>query len=215
MEPDEIDQWCAFCEGRDDFDRHHFSTLFMELYLQPLTDKDTRDLETIFQYFPTSSVMVEKMLRIGRRADDRSEGEILALVAQDLREKRAIVAAETGNAAVLAAIDGGQYLLTQDEARLRAARESSVYSQFYYALATYFMRELARREQKYSALSEAFYKIASEPPLDWSLTASLLGLEPSFDHYFELYLLGVDYAIEEEAVVVMNYRAAMSADPGL
>src|SRR5436190_16412196 len=96
----EIQEWCDFCEGKIDFPRDHFSGMFMDLYLSPLTDVDKGDLRTILRFFLDSSSLLEKMLRLDQPAPDKSDSEIISLVERDLKEYRQIVLSESLHSAI-------------------------------------------------------------------------------------------------------------------
>ena len=113
MDPQEIRDWVDFCEGRKTFDRDHFSTFFMELYLEPLTENDRNDLRTVFKYLPNSSRSLEKMMRMDDRAEDKTDEQIVDLVRRDLHEKRKLIDSEE----VVNAIDTDAIAITLDEDR--------------------------------------------------------------------------------------------------
>jgi hypothetical protein len=199
-----LNDWIDFCEDRKRFDRRHFARMFMGLYVEPLSDKDIADLRTVFRYVPNSSRVLEKMIRMDGRAEYKTDDQIVELVRRDLREKRKLIDSQK----VVDVIDSGAIALTADEHRFDEARSSDANGQFLHCLAQFFMRTLAHREERIQMLSNAFYGLASNLQLQDALTADLLALDVCFDNYFELYLIGVDYAAAEDEVVVMNYRAA-------
>lgn len=184
--------------------------MFMELYLEPLTERDKADLRTIFSYVPGSERALEKMLRLDDCADDKHDSEIIDLVRSDLNEMRRIVNSEP----VLKVISSGEIEFMLDEARFEEVRRSDLNWQYQTAMGDYLRREKGdylRREKsghnaKIEALREAFYGLASDLHLQKALTADLLGVDVSFDNYFELYLIGVHYALDSDRVLVMNFR---------
>jgi hypothetical protein len=203
MEQHDIQEWREFCEGTKLYEPEHFSRLFMELFLEPLSDADQDALRTVFSYVPNSETALEKFLRMDTCADDKSTEEIITLVKRDLYEMRRVVHSRS----VLHAINGSAVKIVDSEARFQKACDSDLNRDFFHDLADYFVRAMAEHNGVIRALSNAFFGIASNVHLQWALTADLLGVGESFDNYFELYLIGVDYALEPGSVVVINYRA--------
>jgi hypothetical protein len=98
-----------------------------------------------------------------------------------------------------------------DETRFQEARDSSLNWAYGHAISAYFIAaiELQPHSDRISALHEAFYGIASDVHLQTALTANLLNSEVNCDNYFELYRIGVDYALDTKGAVVIDYRKIM------
>lgn len=223
MERQEISDWIDWCEGRKHFERQHFSRIFMELYIEPLTVQDKDDLRTIFKYIPNSSGVLQKMLRIGVRGEDKTNEQIIEIVKKDLHEKRKIIdqwTQEENNQEylfamqqVLKAIDASVIKITIDEDYFLNVSNGNANSQFYHPLACLLMPIIPKCDEKTRAIINAFDGISPITQLQDALTVDLLGLDVNFDNYFELFLLGVDYALRNsEEFVVINHRAAMDAE---
>ena len=204
MDQLELNDWRDFCEGTKPYPPEHFSRLFMEMFLDPPSERDRNNLRTVFSYVPNSSRTLEKMLRLDSRADDKSDQETTDLVIRDLREMRRIVA----DPQILACIDLGVSEIVADDTRFQQARESLLNRKFVQAIADYFIEEMFRQphNEKIIALSGAFYGLASDLHLQYALTADLLDSDVSCDNYFELYLIGVNYALDKNGALVINYR---------
>ncbi|QDT18445.1 hypothetical protein [Gimesia chilikensis] len=205
MDSQEINDWMSFCEHKRSFELDHFSSMFMELYLESLTEKEKSDLETVFSYIPNKSRILDKMFRLDFRADDKTENEITNLVLQDLKEKRRII----DSPSLIQAMDYGVNAIMSDEEKFAEYAGCELNCLFYHDMANYFVQHLSKNDVKFRALSNAFYGLASNAHLQWALTCDLLNLDLSFDNYFELYLIGVDYAISEKGIYVINYRELM------
>lgn len=202
IEPQELQDWLLFCEDEHTVDPNHFATMFMELYLAPLTEKDKQDLALIFSHVSNSEHILEKMIRMDARAEDKTESDIIDLVNSDLKEMRQFINSQP----VLDAIDRGIAEEVKNETHFEVAVDSDLNHQFIHILSDFFVGQLANSDGKIRALSNAFYGLASNLHLQWVLTADLLNTDLNFNHYFELYLIGVDYAITRNGAVVMNYR---------
>ena len=211
MDPNEIADWCAFCEGKGDFDIRHFSTLLMEFFLEKPYDEDVLALHTVFRYVPDSERALAMLLRLDHRAEDKTDNDILALVKRDLGEKRRIIEAMGGPDALIDVIQSDGCLITLDEAEFDKARNSNLNGHFFHCISSFMMQHLADCDKRIAALDNAFYGVASNLQLQWTLTAALMRLEVDLSNYFELYDVGVDYAIDEDGVLIMNYRAAMDS----
>jgi hypothetical protein len=204
MDQQELKNWRDFCEGTNSYPPEHFSRIFMEMFLHPPSEKDRDDVRTVLSYVPNSFRTLDKMLRLDGRADDKSDPEITGLVIRDLKEMRRII----DNPEILTAMDLGVSEIIVDETRFRQAFESPLNREFLQAIADYFIKEMFRQpnNEKISALNEAFYGLASDLHLQYALTADLLGSDVNCDNYFELYLIGVNYALDTNGALVINYR---------
>jgi hypothetical protein len=207
MDEREIKDWRNFCEGNSPYTPDHFSSLFMELYLKPFTKKDKDDLHSIFSLVPNATCVLEKLLRLDDPAHSKSNEEIKDLVAQDLCEMRRIL--KSGE--LLAAIEYGVTEIILEEGRFRQACDCELNRLFYHELADFFVKEMGQHDGRIRALSNAFYGLGNNIHLQWALTADLLHVDVNCANYFELYLIGVDYAVCEDGVVVMDYRAKNTA----
>jgi hypothetical protein len=208
MDQQDLDDWRDFCENTKQFEEDHFSRMFMDLFSDPSRSRrDRDDLRTVFGYVPNSSRTLEEMLSLDVRADDKKDQEITDLVIRDLKEMRRIL----DEPEILAAIDLGVSEIVHDETRFQEARDSALNWTYGYAISAHFIDEMRRHPhgKEISALHEAFYGIASNVHLQTALTASLANSEINGDHYFELYRIGVDYALDTTGAVVINYREIM------
>jgi hypothetical protein len=179
-----------------------FSNMFMGMFVEPLSERDRNDLRTVFSYIPNSSRTLGKMLRIGTRAEEKSDQEVTDLVIRDLKEMRRII----DKPQILSAMDLGVSEIVGDETRFRQAFEAPLNVQFVDALMDYHGQIMSDQNEKIGAMSDAFYGIAYNLHLQLALTADLLGVDVSFDNYFELYLIGADYALDTIGALVITYR---------
>lgn len=202
MDEQELKDWCDFCEGRKPYTPFMLSNIFMGMFVE-LNERDINNLRTMFSYVPNSSRTLEKLLRIGRRnrVDNRSEKHITDLVIRDLTEMRRII----DDPEILASVDMGVSEIVSDETQFRQVFQAPLNVDFIDALADYFIEVRPDDDKKISVLANAFYGIASNLHLQFALTASLLDIEISCDNYFELYLMGVDYALDTNGVLVFTY----------
>lgn len=207
MDQQEVRSWIDFCEGKSLLSSEQFSGLFMELYSAPLTDKDKDDLRSIFGAVPNSAEALDRMFRLDALAVSKSEDEIIDLVRRDLLEMRQLVTSPILLDAMNAPIE---ITLVQDA--FQQVCDCEMNRLFFHEMATRFVEEMARHHSRIRGLSNAFYGLASNVHLQWALTADLLDIEANFDNYFELYLVGIDYAVGNNHVLAMNYRARMTRD---
>ena len=203
MNEQEIQEWRKFCEGNSAYTPDHFSSLFMECYLEPLTEKDKNDLRTVLSLVPGGTRVLEKMLRLDDAASHKSNEEIKELVASDLIEMRQII----HSTELLAVIDAGVIEIVSDDGGFEDACNCKANRLFVHELSAFFVKETRGHDARIRALSNAFYGLSNNMHLQWALTADLLNLDVNFDNYFELYLVGVDYAVCADRVTVMDYRA--------
>lgn len=201
MDPQELQDWRDFCEGRKP--NFESENMFMELFSQPLTKADRDDLRTIFSYVPNSSRALKKMFRMDSHADDKTEAQIVKLVHRDLKEKRRIIK----DPEVLAAMDLGVREIVAPS-RFDEVFQASLNGQFIHDVCDYEIEPFGNANIAY-ALVGTFYYLANNLHLQTALKADLFNAEVSFDNYFELYLIAVNYAVDPTGVLVVNHRASM------
>jgi hypothetical protein len=203
MDQQELKDWRDFCEGRKPYTPMMLSNMFMGMFAEPLSERDKNDLRTVFSYVPNSSRTLGKLLRIGEaHAEDKSDQEITNLVIRDLKEMRRII----DNPQILAAIELGVSEIVTDESRFLQVFRAPLNVQFIDALNDYDAKISADQDAKINVLTNAFYGIACNLHLQSALAADLVGSDVSFDNYFELYLVGADYALETNGALVFTYR---------
>lgn len=222
MDAGEIRDWKDYCEGRKDFDIYHFSNLFADVLHEPLSQQDVDALHTIFGYIPDASRAMQKMIRLSGSAPDRTDDEIAALVQADISEKRKVVAKVINDLSRLGddfnsllasakelhlALGNPQIRFCDDADTFNEAREGAHQSTYEYCTASLFSGRKGV-DNKVQAMQEAFYGIASDTALQESLSSNLrpVGIDINFDNYFELYLIGVEYAVLTSSILVINFR---------
>ena len=201
MDARTIKQWQAFCLGTLDKPPEDFSSVFREVYLEPMTDEVKAKMRQIFQPIPNGSAALEKMLRLDEAAPCPTDAEIIRLVKADLSAMRPLGMPD----AVLAAFDL-PVQVTTDEDQFREVCHCRTNSAFYHAITDYSVRQLIGQSRPVKVLCEAFYGVAHNPRLQCALQVDLVPGEISFENYFELYFLGADYALGATGAVAMNYR---------
>ena len=202
MNSKDVADWLAFCDGRGDISPEQFSTMFMGLYLEPLTDEDKRNFQSIFATVPNSDAALEKMLRMDELVTSKSDDELLAIVKRGLDEKRQLIRSKD----VVAAFDFPLNLVA-DESQFQRACDGELNRQFFHELGNCFVSRMSNHPRNVQALSNAFYGLANNVHLQWTLTADLIDIPSDFSHYFELYLVAADYAFGDNEILVINYRA--------
>jgi hypothetical protein len=203
MDPKELKDWCDFCEGRTPHEHGMFSSIFMEMFSEPLREADRNDLRKVFSYVPNSSRALEKMLRMDARADDKSEREIVDLVLRDVQEKRRII----DDPQFLAAMDKGVREIVVDASRFQEVAQEALNADFIQAVCDH-VNEIGPHNRILSELGNAFYYLAHDLHLQHALAADLINADINFDNYFELYMIGVDYALDSTGVLVINHQAS-------
>lgn len=203
MDAKELKNWCDFCEGKKRFEHGTFSSMFMEMFSESLSDSDRKNLRKVFSYVPNSSRVLKKMLRMDDRAEDKTEQEIVDLVVRDLQEKRRFI----DDPQLLAAMDKGVREIVVDDSRFREVFEASLNVDYLHSVCDH-VNEISPDSWITYELGNAFYYLAHNLHLQHALEADLINSDINFDNYFELYLVAVEYALDSSGVFVINHRAA-------
>lgn len=201
MDEQEVSQWLEFCAGKGDLTPEDFSSIFMELYLEPLTENDKDNLRLVLGMVPNSSKVLDKMFQLDEPIPAESDIEIMKFVKRDLVQMSQLI-----NSRIVLNAMNSPVEVTIDENSFDRTCNSNVNRQFFHEITNYFVKKMSQCDVRIRALSNAFYGIASSTHLQWALTADLLDIDADFSNYFHLHLLGVDYAIGINEIVAINYR---------
>lgn len=204
----ELDDWLEFCADEDGPTPRYFPRLFMELFLDPAnSEKDRQRICKILEPIPNSAGVCRKLLQLEECWPDLSRQQIQQLILADLDNIRATV---DGVDETLSRIDIQNVRFSATTEGFETVRHSPIFGQFCHRVANYFKKLVAANgDRRVRALSEAFYGVAGDLKLQDVLTAELLGVGDRFNNYFELYIAGVDYAIEKDGIVVAEWRKLM------
>ncbi len=201
MDPQELKEWCDFCEGRESEVPEMASRMFMGMFADPLSETLESDLRTILSYIPNSSKTLERLLRIGTERHRKSEAEVAELVIRDLNEMRSIV----GNPAILAAMDAGVCKSIRDYIWFREVFTAPFNVEFIHELMNYYEEVTSGIDEPAAVLCDAFYGIACNLHLQAALAAELVGAAVNFNNYSEIYLNGADYSLDASGALVFYY----------
>lgn len=196
-----IREWHEFCDGNASHAPEDFSTLFMEIYLEPKTKEDEDYLKAIFRPIPNSSSALDKLIRLYEPAPFQTEVEISEAVKRDINAMRPLITSHD----VLKAMES-RIEITLDENDFHKKSDSQINLKLIHAIADYSMKQIVDQSKPIQALSKAFFGIAHNLHLQCALTADLVPGMISFENYFELYYIGVDYALGANEVTAINYR---------
>ena len=196
-----IQDWGEFCNGRGDFDAHHFDTLFM-------TEHDRDELEEIFSHFPNSMELVanvEEFWNIGPKlsAEER-QIRITKLAASDIAEKAVIIKME-GELELARLINIAEYQFVDCQLFYDVFRENETVALFMDTLSDHVIYELLPRERNTMALLGILYGLAGSLELRWSIIAPLFKQSDfKFRSFLELWKLGGHYAITENGILLTS-----------
>ena len=202
-----LDDWIHFCEGKKEFDDLAFESLLSEMYYDSFfTKEDKEALKTIFQYFPESTSVVDKLLKLDSGAAKKTDEQLIELVKVDLSERIKVIHQPSQQKAKCPSPDSCEYSIIgpEDHHAYRQIKFSDCYEQATSLLKRYFSDQLQTRDRKTRMICDAFFGIADNQYLQWSLTADLLKLDVDLGNYIDVYLAGADYAFNELRVVVMQ-----------
>jgi len=204
---DLLRDWCAFCEGSREFPDYHFSTILMGVFLGGHTPEVDRFLGEFAKYFPQP--LFDNLMRI---CDDREpDRDVLPWVQRDLDEKRKLLTSAPEARKALEVIDGRRFAFTDDHsAMLDIAASSATHSALYDAECD-FVVEQCRGDDRMYVLHEALYHIATNYFVADAILAPLLETDVNLGHYFEVYLRGGDYILDDDRIVVYTDRPAGDA----
>lgn len=201
----QIEEWIRFCEGREEFERHHFDTLFMVYGGRP-----KEELELICRYFPNCDRLVHNLLRV---FDDELEpvddlkSRLIELAGLDAEEKREIVirANVPELAFLVSALQNPPVRFLEDVDAFDEIRDESEYDYVLHSVLSDFMvNSLPEDGSKSLALCSAFYFIANDSALERSLAVPLIEQDVSLERYLDIFCLGGAVALSDRGEIVVS-----------
>lgn len=200
-----LSDWCAFCEGSREFsDHYHFSTILMGVFLGGLTPEVNRFLQEFSKYFPQS--LFDNLVRIcGEAEPDR---DVLPWVHRDLDEKRKLFDSSSESVDVLRVIDERRFTHTHDHDAFQEIKNLSINQSILYSVFNDFVIDQCKDDDRLWALNEALYHIATDYFVANSIMAPLLETDINLGNFFEVYLRGGDYVLDNDRIVVYTYKPA-------
>jgi hypothetical protein len=211
LDLDLLGDWCAFCDGSRDFDRYHFSTILMGVFLGGLTPEVDSFLKRFAE--PFAPPLYDNLIRI---AEDRLlDQDVLPWVRRDLNEKLKLLEAyaesEMEAQALIRLIRTGNYSLTHHHDEFIEIKGGSENHQMIYDMVGDSVID-SYPDRRFFALSEALYHLATSVEVQQSIMAPLLSIPADLKYYFEIYLRGGDYAVTDNDILV--YRDALNPSNG-
>jgi len=197
-----LNDWCNYCEGKQDFDTYHFSTLLMEAFLEGYTSELDSFLKEIAKYFHPS--LYENMAHaFGNNKPDKAD--IQTWVAKDLKEKRKLLLQVEDATDLIALIDKDNYTIVHDMQEMDDARMSDNHTIFYEEVGDYVSDNIESIKGIYG-LKEVLYNIASDYNLVHALLSGMIKGDTDFSNYIEIYRRGSNYVVGEESVLIYVFN---------
>lgn len=196
-----LDDWNLFCQGKMDFDKSHFYTLFME-------QKDPEYFKKALQYFPNSDGLLERMGRVvgfgnpqELEAKVKSPEDALKYASMDLQE-RIRIAEEYGEAELVAELSKLRPKYSEDFEDVEKFRHEDLHGWMLEVVGDYFRDQLYENTEKLYGLLDAFYGLTTRFEIKWFLGTPLTNGGFNLDNYFELWRVGADYAVKDGQLLV-------------
>ena len=201
MIDDLLQDWCDFCEGRKDFDKSHFYTLFME-------EEDPKYFKLALQYFENSDDLLKRMAKIVCFGDPdnlkpkiSSRQDALEFALLDL-EERSKIAEKYDEPDLVEELSKLTPRFCENFDEVFQAGFSDLQSWQLEVIGDWFLDHLVQTEPKVFALLEAFYGFRTSLEIKWFLGAPLTNGALNLDNYAELWKAGADYAVKDGEILV-------------
>ena len=192
--------WVDFCEGKADFEKCDFLTLFHE-------DFDEQDLNAALSYFPNSGQIAQRIhavravYPVNRTTWIVDPEMALQIALDDLSERRKAVERWQEDELV-SVIEKAKPRFVSDEILFREAFLSKWNSKLVIQVGDYADECWLDNTRQYNALFEAFYGMTNSYEIQWYLGQPLMKTDVNFSRYFDLWKAGGDYALTEDELIV-------------
>lgn len=202
-----VKDWCDYCEGKADFDKSHFSSIFTY-------DLNETELSEIFKYFSCSNDLIERLAAVISagsfegspylQATTRcSDSDLLELVKQDLKDKH-IICFEQGDEELSDILATIKIEFVHDKQMISKLSGQDNPSEWVFEIIGELIDEARGTDKKILALEEACYGLAANYYLAWYIMSPLLKLSIDFSNYFKVWSNGGVFVITENKVLVSN-----------
>ena len=204
--------WVAFCEGREDFDKSHFYTLFFEGEAEN-GYRSEDELRTIFQFFPHSDELLKRMKSIlpnGKSVETIPDikSYLIENTRQDLLQKKIVLELEKEDELIELVQKPIKYV--SDIAEVSDSHLSSSPDADLYSIIGDFFINITPTDKKTNALEEAFYGFTTNYNLVRYLLRPLIDTDINLDYYYHLWKVGGDYSVTEDGIIVSKHKPEKS-----
>lgn len=202
-----LNDWCAFCEAKEIFDKSHFLALFKAHSKQD-------ELSRIFSYFPLSDTLIDRTQKVLNAGSldfslyllpkhKGSKAELLGSASAWLKEQ----------ARVSRALGDEELSLIAYNAEIIYTTKEEIYSTAKTDIPNNWMLDLIGDEVRNSrilstdsiyALFEALYGIAADYYLAWYIAQPLIKLDIDFSFYYEFWRLGGASLLTKDKLLVSH-----------
>lgn len=211
-----LNEWCAFCEGRQRFGIYHFATLLMEVFQTGMTPEVDEFTKTFAKYFPKG--LYDNLCRY---AGDTPKGDAVPWARRELAEMRSMLERDSldgsstqlrvtgipGSDDLVNLIDQCNMRITHDRRELVDIQSTSANHRSLYFKKGEFVRNVLGNDVRHAALTEVLYNLSCcNYFLVYSLMDPLFDSPVDFNNYFEMYLRGCDYAFGETDIVIFVHQ---------
>ena len=200
-----LSDWCAFCEGKNEFDKSHFLGLLKDF-------NTNEDLRMIFGYFPFAETLVGRaasVIESGRSADslyllpdgEVNECTLVRLGGEWLKAQENI--SEALGVFEITEICRSAKVLFVDQQKLERALEQDIPHYWLFDEIGDAIRssKISESDQVY-ALFEALYGLAADYYLAWYIARPLFAVDIDLEPYYKFWRAGGRCALTESEFLV-------------
>lgn len=188
-----LKDWCNYCEGKEDFDKSHFYTLFWDdSEEEKLTEND---IDIIFSYFNEKEKLIEIMrdYLFPNKSNQKFINNVILLIQKDIEEK--IRLSEKLNF-----ISSYKISLSKIE-NVEKSRNEIEFLSYFDEISDVVLNNWKVEDKKANALYEALYGLTYDYEMVWYLFSPLLNLNIDFKYYYELKKQGIVYSIKNKIIL--------------
>ncbi len=197
----QLEDWKAFCEGEKDFDKSHFHTLLMKNEYHEDISKE--EYNNVFKYFPNSTELIIRLQNYYSNKNYLHEiidvkEYLLSNTMADINEKSILFYESDIKEFLKGDINYVDDIKEVSEAKLKGCLNE----EYIDIIDDHIFDSLYVKNSRVNALLEAFFGLTRNYQLVWYLASPLIDSEINFDHYFNIWKVGGEYAITEKGIIV-------------
>lgn len=195
----ELIDWVNFYEGKQDFDKSHFYTLFMKE-----DEKEELDLTLIFKPFECANDLIKRVNTVLNPAPISNEidlsAHLLNYVEKDLLDKLPLF-----EQSELLPFLQKQILFEKDRNILIEKKNRWQNEMYVDEIEDHISENIKDSTLLVDAIREAFFGLTRNYKMVWYLLSPLIKSNYNFDYYYNVWRIGGDFAITDNGVFVAKY----------
>ncbi|WP_010183029.1 hypothetical protein [Aquimarina agarilytica] len=202
----ELQDWISYCKGEKDFDKSHFYTLLMNN--DDGKEVSLEEISNVFNSFPNAVLLAERLATYYSKESfldkiDHIKDFLVEKTINDITSKRLLFKGDD----LEEYLKNKVYYVDKIDDVLNAKMSFWQNEEYIDVIEDHLFDNRLITTPKIETLFEAYFGLARNYQLVWYLGSPLINTGINFDYYFDIWKVGGDYAITEDAIIVSRHKS--------